>query len=290
VTKPNLLKGEDAKHLVSLRLIGFSFFTFSGLPRILCGESTFLKTFTRKEIAMKKKTLVLVMIMLTGILFLPQHFLLPEEALGQTGAKVLMIPREGFSNDLDLMLTKEIGVMTSMLKDAGFEVVVATRSGSPLIGSKSTLKPDKRLDQVNLNDYVGVVLACMAVGGIPGPPIAPEAIGIVQQAVAAGKPVTAQMGAVIILAHAGVLKGKKYTYPADPTKFDPAKPSASVQVADPKFNDAIYSGKGVIQDGVIITSAVCPNIEKVTKQQGIEGYIDGTPELTRMLISSLKKK
>jgi putative intracellular protease/amidase len=125
----------------------------------------------------------------------------------------------------------------------------------------------------------------MAVGGIPGPPIAPETIAIVQQAVAAGKPVTAQMGAVIILAHAGVLKGKKYTYPADPTK-----PSASVPVADPKFNDAIYSGKGVIQDGVVITSGVCPNVEKVTKQQGMEGFVDGTPELTRMLISSLKKK
>jgi putative intracellular protease/amidase len=125
----------------------------------------------------------------------------------------------------------------------------------------------------------------MAVGGIPGPPIAPEAITIVQQAVAAGKPVTAQMGSVVILAHAGVLKGKKYTYPTDPTKTSPGNP-----VADPKFNDAIYSGNGVIQDGAIITSGVCPNIEKVAKQQGMEGFIDGTPELTRMLISSLRKK
>jgi 5-formaminoimidazole-4-carboxamide-1-(beta)-D-ribofuranosyl 5'-monophosphate synthetase len=75
------------------------------------------------------------------------------------------------------------------------------------------------------------------------------------------------MGAVIILAHAGVLKGKKYTFPIDPTKFDPAKPSAVVQVADPNFNDAIYSGTGVIQDGVIITSGVCPTIEKFAKEQ-----------------------
>jgi len=234
---------------------------------------------------MKKKTFVLVMIILAGSLLLPQHFPLPKEALGQTSPKVLMIPREGFSADIDLMLTNEIGVMTSLLKDAGFEVVVATRSGQPIIGSASTLKPDKRLDQVNLNDYVGVALPCMAVGGIPGPPIAPETIAIVQQAVAAGKPVTAQQGSVIILAHAGVLKGKKYAYPSDPTKVSPGNP-----VTDPKFNDAIYSGKGVIQDGVIITSAVCPNIEKVTKQQNMQGYIDGTPELTRMLISSLKKK
>jgi putative intracellular protease/amidase len=240
---------------------------------------------------MNKKAFVLVMVILAGIMFLPQHFLLPEVALGQTGgSKVLLIPREGFSQDLDLMLTKEIGVMTSMLKEAGFEVVVATRSGMPIKGSSSTLKPDKRLDQVNLNDYAGVALACMAVGGIPGPPIAPEAITIVQQAVASGKPVTAQMGSVIILAHAGVLKGKKYAYPSDPTKFDPAKPSGSVAAFDPKFNDAVYSGKGVIQDGVIITSGVCPYIEKAAKERGMEGYVDGTPELTRMLISSLKKK
>jgi putative intracellular protease/amidase len=218
-------------------------------------------------------------------LLLLQHFPLPKEALGQTGPKVLMIVREGFSQDLDLMLAKEVGVMTSMLKEAGFEVVVATRSGMPIIGSTSTLKPDKRLDQVNLNDYAGVALPCMAVGGIPGPPIAPETITIVQQAVAAGKPVTAQQGSVVILAHAGVLKGKKYTYPADPTKTSPGNP-----VADPRFNDAIYSGKGVIQDGVIITSGVCPYIEKFTKMQKMEGFVDGTPELTRMLITSLKTK
>jgi len=177
-----------------------------------------------------------------------------------------------------------------MLKDAGFEVVVATRSGMPIISSTSTLKPDKRLGQVNLNDYVGVVLACMAVGGIPGPPIAPETLTIVQQAVASGKPVTAQMGSVVILAHAGVLKGKKYTYPSDPTKFDPTRPSGSVAALDPKFNDAIYSGRGVIQDGVIITSGVCPYVEKFTKQQGMIDFVDGTPELTKMLITSLKKK
>ena len=89
--------------------------------------------------------------------------------------------------------------------------------------------------------------------------------------------------------HAGILKGKKYAYPSDPTKFDPARPSGAVAAADPQFNDAIYSGRGVIQDGVIITSGVCPYIEKFTKQQGMEGFVDGTPELTRVLISSLKK-
>ena len=233
---------------------------------------------------MKKKTFVLVLIVVAGILVLASY-LLPNEAFGQMGQKVLMIPREGFSQDIDLMLTKEVGVMTAILKDAGFEVVVATRSGQPIIGSTSTLKPDKRLDQIDLNDYVGVVLPCMAVGGIPGPPIAPETIAIVQQAVELGKPVAAQMGSVVILAHAGVLKGKKYTFPADPTMASPGNP-----VTDTKFVDAVYSGKGVIQDGVIITSGVCPYVEKATKMQGMEGFVDGTPELTKMLITSLKTK
>jgi hypothetical protein len=110
---------------------------------------------------MKKKAFALAIIVLAGVLVLANHFLLPKEAVGQMGQKVLMIPREGFSQDIDLMLTKEVGAMTSMLKDAGFEVVVATRSGQPIIGSISTLKPDKRLDQVDLDDYVGVVLLCM---------------------------------------------------------------------------------------------------------------------------------
>jgi putative intracellular protease/amidase len=245
---------------------------------------------SRKEIAMRKHVFVLVTIILVGTIFLPQHFLMTEDALAQTASKVLLIPREGFSQDIDLMLSKEIGVMTSMLKEAGFEVVIATRSGFPIIGSSSTLKPDKRFDQVNLSDYAGVALACMAVGGIPGPPIAPETITIVQRAVASGKPVTAQMGAVIILAHAGVLKGKKYAYPGDPTKFDPAKPSGAIAASDPTFNDAIYSGRGVVQDGAIITSGVCPFVEKWAKEQNLQGWIDGTPELTKLLISSLKKK
>jgi len=100
-----------------------------------------------------------------------------------------------------------------------------------------------------------------------------------------GKPVAAQMGSVVILAHAGVLKGKKYTFPADPTMASPGNP-----VTDTKFVDAVYSGKGVIRDGAIITSGVCPYVEKATKMQGMEGFVDGTPELTKVLITSLKTK
>jgi hypothetical protein len=55
--------------------------------------------------------------------------IVPTKAYAESKAKVLLIPREGYSADIELMLTKEIDVMTSMLNEAGFDVVVATTSG-----------------------------------------------------------------------------------------------------------------------------------------------------------------
>ena len=68
-------------------------------------------------------------------------------ALAQTkpSPKVLLIPREGRSNDLELMLTKEVGVMVGMLEKAGFDVEVATASGAPIVAETSTLKPNLKL-------------------------------------------------------------------------------------------------------------------------------------------------
>ena len=48
----------------------------------------------------------------------------------------------------------------------------------------------------------------MAVGGFPGPPVSSEVIAIVKKALAEGKPVAASTFSGIILAEAGVLKGK----------------------------------------------------------------------------------
>ena len=41
-----------------------------------------------------------------------------------------------------------------------------------------------------------------------------------------------------------------------------------------KFKCGIYSGRGVVQDGNIMTSGTCPMMAKMT------GYKDGTAELT----------
>jgi putative intracellular protease/amidase len=135
-----------------------------------------------------------------------------------------------------------------------------------------------KLSDVKVDDYAGVILACMARGLLPGPPVSPVAVSIVKQAVAKGKPVAAQTGAVLVLAEAGVLKGKRYAYVQDP--FNPQPPHKK----DSRFEGAIYSGPGVVQDGIIITSGICPAMESVT------GLHDCTPELTRAFIAELRRK
>ena len=106
----------------------------------------------------------------------------PTEAFGQSGRKVLMIPREGYSTDLDLMIKMEVGVMTILLKGAGFEVDIATTSGQPILGPTQKIEKVMRLSEVNLDNYVGVIMPCMAVGTFPGPPVSPEAVAIVKKA------------------------------------------------------------------------------------------------------------
>jgi len=190
----------------------------------------------------------------------------------EPGPKVLLIPREGSSGDIELMLTKEVGVMTSMLKKAGFEVVVATVSGQPIVAPTTTLEPDLKLADVKVADYVGFIMPCMAVGLWPGPPVAPEAVAIVKQAVAEEKPVAAQLGSVIILAEAGVLKGKQYAFYTDPLS------------RDARFEGAIYSDDAIVKDGNIITSCCCPYMATMW------GYPDGTANLTQTLIAELVRK
>ncbi len=199
-------------------------------------------------------------------------------AEAQSTSKVLMIPREGKSTNLDLMLSKEVGVITELLQKAGFKVVVANVSGQPLEGVIHKLKPDLKLSEVKVEDYAGLILPCMATGFFPGPPISPAVVSIVKQAVAKGKPVAAPTGSVYILAEAGVLKGKRYAFVDDQSNPRPPNPK------DSRFEGAIYGGSGVVQDGNIITSAVCPNVEARM------GMRDCTSELTRAFISTLGRK
>ncbi len=199
-------------------------------------------------------------------------------AEAQSNSKVLMIPREGKSANLDLMLSRQVFVMFEMLQKAGFKVVVAGVSGQPLEGVVHKLNFDLKLEEVNIDDYVGLILPCMAVGQFPGPPISSAVVSIVKQAIAKRKPVAAPFGAVYILAEAGVLKGKRYAHLDN--LFNPAPPNQK----DPRFEGAIYSGSGLVQDGNIITSGRCPNIESRI------GVPDNTRELTQAFITMLDRK
>ena len=217
---------------------------------------------------------------IVGLLFVTGVFSFTSQVYGQEAKKVLMIPREGYSNDLDLMIKMEVGVMTTLLKRAKFEVDIATPSGQPILGPTEKIEKVARLSEIKLDNYVGVIMPCMAVGNFPGPAVSPEVVAVVKKALSDGKPVAANANASTILAEAGVLRGKKYAFVADPLKAT----TQNQMRTDPRFEGGIYSGQGVVQDGKIITSGVCSNMEKVYALQ------NGTVELTNKFIAAIGSK
>jgi putative intracellular protease/amidase len=199
---------------------------------------------------------------------------------GQSASKVLMIVREGYSSDLDLAIKMEVGVMDTVLKNAGYEVEVASTSGQPILGPTQKIEKVSRLSEIRLSDYAGVIMPCMGVGMFPGPPVSPEAVAAVKKVLEDGKPVAAAANASTVLADAGVLKGKKYAYATDPLNPSPQWAGRT----DKRFEGALYSGPGVVQDGRIITSGICPMLEKVL------GLPNGTVELTNKFVAALGSK
>jgi len=179
--------------------------------------------------------------------------------------KILLFIKEG-STELEYMLTNEVGKMSEIIKQSGFEVTIATISGKVLNSGSVTVKPDLKLSEVNIDEYAGVIIPCMTLDLAT-----PEMIAFVKSAVDKGKPIAAQAGSVTLLARAGILNGKKYTYNHDAN-------------AETDFESSIYSGTGVIQDGIIITSGSCPWISKET------GWQDGTAKLTQTLVETIKAK
>lgn len=182
--------------------------------------------------------------------------------------KVLMIVSEARSSDLELMLAKEVGVMRSLLQEAGFEVVVATASKQPLTAGTERLTPDLKLGDVRVADYMGFILPCMATSGAPLPP---DGAALLKEVVATGQPVAAQTGAVVLLAKAGALSGKKYAI------------AKNWVDRYPELKDGIHSGEGIVQDGRIITSGLCPYMARE------RGWADGTSRLTEALIAELMR-
>lgn len=185
--------------------------------------------------------------------------------------KVLLFIEDN-SDQLGYMLTHEVGKMSELLKHSGFEVTTATLSGEILKADSITVTPDLKLSEVNINDYAGFIMPCMA----PRDSIVTSGeINFVKQVVNEGKPIAAQLGAVLILAKAGVLNGKKFAWAEEKDE--------NINMY-PEFKSGIYSGRGVVQDGNIMTSGTCPMMAKMT------GHKDGTVELTQDLVDAIKAK
>ena len=222
---------------------------------------------------MQPKTCVVVIILLSSlacILLMPfdeTPSIRNEATASEHNAKVLLLIRHGFSSDTDMMLQEEVGVMTRMLEEAGFQVIVASASGELIEGQTLTLQPNLPLADVKVNEYVGIIIPCMAKGSTRRP--SDQEISLVKEAGALGTPLAAQRNAIFILAEAGVLAGKRYALGINYS-------------FDKRFKEAIYGGKGVVQDGNIITSTYCPYAAKEYSED------DGTAELTELFIEAMR--
>jgi len=183
--------------------------------------------------------------------------------------KALLFMRSG-SGDLEYMLKNEVMIMKDALERSGFKVVVATLDGSDFSAGAITVKADIKLAEAKAADYAGFILPCMMVASYPEPEISKEAINLVREAIAAGKPVAAQTGSLWTLAKAGVLKGKKYAY--------------AFAEKSPLFEGAIFGGTGVVKDGLILTSGLCPHMARTLKTS------DGTGPLALALAEAMKEK
>jgi protease I len=204
------------------------------------------------------------------IAILLSTFILPY-AFAQNIPKVLLFMRNAQkSGDLEYMLKKEVGVMKDTLEKSGYKVVVATLDGSSFTAGSTTVTANIKLADANVADYAGFILPCLAVPSYPAPPeVSPEAIALVKGAISAGKPVAAQTGSLWTLAEAGLLKGKKYAY--------------AFAEKSPLFAGATFAGTGVVRDGLIITSGICPYMALKMNTK------DGTEQLALALAAAMKE-
>ena len=190
----------------------------------------------------------------------------------QNDPKVLLFIRNAQkSGDLEYMLKKEVGVMKDILEKSGYKVVVATLDGSSFTAGSTTVKADIKLADAKVAEYAGFILPCLAVPSYPAPPeVSPDVIALVKKAVSAGKPVAAQTGSLWTLAEAGLLKGKKYAY--------------AMEEKSSYFAGATFAGTGVVRDGLIITSGICPYMALKSKDK------DGTEPLAFALAEAMKDR
>lgn len=135
---------------------------------------------------------------------------------------------------------EELLVPQNMLETNRVQVVLASSSLSPAKGMLgSVVRPDMLLKDVRVEEFAAVIF----VGGSGAEEFwnDPTAHNIAVEAVSQGKVVGAICIAPVILARAGVLKGRRAT----------VWPGVARQLKDAGVN---YSGAGVEVDGDIITA------------------------------------
>jgi putative intracellular protease/amidase len=185
--------------------------------------------------------------------------------------KVLLYIEDN-SMDQVFMLTHEGDKMFELLKKSGLEVTIATISGELIKADTIIIKPNIKLGDVNVSEYSGFIMPCMASYDTV---VTSTEKDFIRKVISEGKPIAAQTAAVLILTKADALNGKKYDFPND----NMTNPDMYLE-----FKSGRYSGNGIIQDGNIITSGLCPMHAKVTGSQ------DGTVALTQTLIQEIKTR
>ncbi len=151
--------------------------------------------------------------------------------------KIVVVIASKEFRDPEYFVPKEI------LAKAGIEVVTASSIGKdegPAVGAEGgEVMPDLKIDEIQANGYDGIVF----VGGTGAQEYFdnPVALKLAQDFSGQGKIVAAICVAPVILANAGILKGKKATV------F-----SSQSQVLQDK--GANFTDEAVVQDGNIITS------------------------------------
>jgi len=139
-----------------------------------------------------------------------------------------------------LFRDEEYAEPKAILEKAGFQIVTASSQLGIASGRFGlTAKVDILLQEIKVDDYAAVLF--IGGPGSHGYYQDPEAHRIAQEAIKQGKLLGAICAAPGILAHAGVLKGKKATVHEG-------------DIAALKEGGAIYTGKGVEMDGKIITA------------------------------------
>ena len=150
-------------------------------------------------------------------------------------SKVLLVIAPKNFRDEELLHTKE------ELERAGAKTTIASKGRGEVKGMLGArVRPDIGLDQVKVDDYDAVVF----VGG-SGSAVYfndKQALSIASEAFRGGKKVCAICIAPVILANAGVLKGKRAT----------VWPDKCIQIIESK--GATYTGKPVEVDGNVITA------------------------------------